>query len=191
MGWVAEAEEEASRRPMSPVEEEGGAPARELAPVPCARRRHRGRATVGGSSPSWSTACSLLGHNGMNAAPLLLVVGAGCSPATPTSSSSPTSTATAEARGAAPTRHRSVAGRWLNCSPELSKGLRRRLGFTAEGVRVRLVSAARAGTCTVQNGPSTGAREIFSRARPLTGSASSHAQPVTRETAEILRVPEL
>jgi hypothetical protein len=27
--------------------------------------------------------------------------------------------AAAEARGAAPARHRSVVGRWFNCSPEL------------------------------------------------------------------------
>jgi hypothetical protein len=174
------------------MEEGGGAPARELALVPCACRRHRGRATVGGPPPVGPPpARPLLGRDGTDAAPLLLVVGAGCSPTTPASSSSPTSTAAAEARGAAPARHRSVAGRWMNCWPELSKGLRRRLGFVAEGVWVRPVSAARAGTCTIRNRPGTGAREKNLRARPLTGSASSHVRPVTRETAEILRVPEL
>jgi hypothetical protein len=35
-----------------------------------------------------------------------------------------------------------------------------------------------------------GAREIFLRARPFTGSASSHARPITRETVDIIRVPE-
>jgi hypothetical protein len=119
----------------------------------------------------------LLGRDGMDAAPLLLLVTAGCSPVTPASSSSPTSTAAAEARGAAPACHRSVAGRRFNSSPELSKGWRR-LGFTAEGVRVL-------------NGPSTGAREIFLRARSFTGSASSHTRPITRETADIIWVPEL
>jgi hypothetical protein len=64
----------------------------------------------------------LLGGDGPDAAPLLLVITAGYAAATPTSSSSPTSTAAADARAAAPRRHRSVAGSCANCSPELAKG---------------------------------------------------------------------
>jgi hypothetical protein len=78
-----------------------------------------------------------------------------------------------------------------NCSPELRRGWRRRLGFAAEGIRVRPVFAARAGTCTVLAGPNAGSREIFIRARPFTGSDSSHMRPIARETAAIIRVPEL
>jgi hypothetical protein len=162
-----------------------------------ARRRRRGQATVGGGGGAPPPpppvrpppAHPLLGGDGPDAAPLLLIVADGCAVATPASSSSPTSTAAADARAAAPRRHRSVTGRCANFSPELSKGWRWRLGFAAEGVRVRPVSAARAGTCTVLNGPSTGVREIFIRARPFTGSATSHTRPITHETAEIIRVP--
>jgi hypothetical protein len=78
-----------------------------------------------------------------------------------------------------------------NCSPELRREWRQQLGFAAEGIRVRPISAARAGTCTVLAGLSAGAREIFIRARPFTGSDSSHTRPIAREMATIIRVPEL
>jgi hypothetical protein len=78
-----------------------------------------------------------------------------------------------------------------NCSPELRRGWRRRLGFAAEGIRVRPVSAARAGTCTVLVGPSAGAREIFIWARPFTGSDSSNTRPIAHKSAAIIRVSEL
>jgi hypothetical protein len=189
MGWAVEADEEAS--PTSHVagggerRSTGASWRRKVEHRLASSRRCHARADGVGGERRWRDppplgtppARPLLGHDGTDAAPLLLVVDPWCSPATLASSSSPTSTAAAEARGAAPARHQSVARRWFNSSPELSKGWWRRLGFAAEGVRVRPVSAARAGTCTVLNGPSMGAREIFLWAKPFTGSATRTCGP--------------